>query len=370
MWRHFHPTEVLFGEGMSLELGRIMEENGFEKAIMVCDPFTESCGVAEKLAQAAGGKVMGRFSDIEPNPSVNNVDGAAKAIRDCGAHCVIAVGGGSAIDCAKSAAAAAAMGVTGRQILDKTPITKALPIIALSTTAGTGSEVTAVSIISDKSTGEKGVVSSPLFFPKVAVVDPELTYTCPPKVTASSGIDVLMHALDALSSVKSTPVTDALAVKAARTVFKYLPQAYQNGGDRQARREMCTASIVAGLAFSMTGTTGSHACSYHLTGKFGIPHGEACAFTADAWYRINAEVRPELNDFAREIGFADAGALADGLNALKREVGLRCTLTEAGIDPSFIPEIADFTVKASNWGNNVNQVEPTRIEEFLKQKIQ
>ena len=141
----------------------------------------------------------------------------------------------------------------------------------------------------------------------------------------------------------------------------------------EATPEQLMECIRRGYSFTpavMTGTTGSHACSYHLTGKFGIPHGEACAFTADAWYRINAEVRPELNDFAREIGFADAGALADGLNALKREVGLRCTLTEAGIDPSFIPEIADFTVKASNWGNNVNQVEPTRIEQFLKQKIQ
>ncbi len=369
MWRHFHPTEVLFGEGMSLELGKIMADNGFERALMVCDPFTETCGVAEKLEKAADGKIVGRFSDIEPNPSIRNVDDAARAIRESGAHCVIAVGGGSAIDCAKSAAAAAAMNVTGRQILDKTPVTKALPIIALSTTAGTGSEVTAVSIISDKTTGEKGVVASPLFFPKVAVVDPELTYTCPPKVTASSGIDVLMHALDALSSVKSTPVTDALAVKAARLVFKYLPLAYADGSDRDARRAMCTASIVAGLAFSITGTTGSHACSYHLTGAFGIPHGEACAFTADAWYRINAEVRPQLNDFAQEIGFADAAALADGLNALKRQCGLRCTLTEAGIDPARIPEIARFTVEASNWGNNVNQISIARIESFLQDKI-
>ncbi|MGI6028575.1 MAG: iron-containing alcohol dehydrogenase [Candidatus Heteroscillospira sp.] len=369
MWRHFHPTEVLFGEKMSIRLGEIMEKNGFDKAVMVCDPFTESCGVAEKLTQAAGGKIVGRFSDIEPNPSVKNVDGAADVIRGCGAGCVIAVGGGSAIDCAKSAAAAAAMNVSGREILDGKPITQALPIIALSTTAGTGSEVTAVSILSDKETGEKGVVASPLFFPKVAIVDPELTYTCPPKVTASSGIDVLMHALDALSSVKSTPVTDALAVKAARLVFRYLPVAYRNGGDTEARRHMCTASIVAGLAFSITGTTGSHACSYHLTGAFGIPHGEACAFTADAWYRLNAEARPELNDFAREIGFADAGALADALNVLKREVGLRCTLSEAGIAPERIGEIAQFTVEASNWGNNVNQVSTQRIEDFLRNKI-
>ena len=369
MWKHSHPTEVIFGEGMSLELGNIMAEKGFERAFMVCDPFTVSCGLADKLAAAAGGRVVGMYCDIEPNPSVQNVDCAAKAVRESGAKCVIAVGGGSAMDCAKSASAAASMGIDARAILKKTPIVSALPIIAISTTAGTGSEVTAVTIISDKENDIKDSVSSPVLFPKVAIVDPELTYTCPPKVTASSGIDVLMHALDALSSVKSTPVTDALAVKAARMVFKYLPDAYHDGTDKEARNKMSTASVIAGLAFSLTGTTGSHACSYHLTSKFGIPHGEACAFPADAWYRVNAEARPALNDFAAEIGFAGADALADALNGLKRELGLRCTFAEAGIDPEFVPEIAEYTVNASNWGNNVNRISKERIEDMLRQKI-
>ncbi|MGE4354600.1 MAG: iron-containing alcohol dehydrogenase [Oscillospiraceae bacterium] len=368
MWRHFHPTEVLFAEGMSLELGKIMTEKGFEKALMVCDPFTESSGVAEKLANEAGGKVVSRYSDIEPNPSLKNVDGAVEAIKKAGAQCVIAVGGGSAIDCAKSAAAAAFMGVDAMALLQRTPITGALPIIALSTTAGTGSEVTAAAIISDKDNGVKEALFSPALFPKVAVVDPELTYTCPPKVTASSGIDVLMHALDALSSVKATPVTDAMAVKAARMVFKSLPLAYKDGSNKDARCAMSTASVIAGLAFALTGTTGSHAMSYHITSKFGMPHGEACAFSADAWYRINVEARPELNDFASEIGFADAEALSDALNKLKREIGLRSTLAEAGIDVKFIPEIAQYTLEASNWGNNVNPVGIARIIEFLKKK--
>ena len=368
MWKHAHPTEILFGEGMSLELGKIMADKGFNKALMVCDPFTVTCGVADKLANAAGGKVVGRYSDIEPNPSLQNIDGAVEAIKKAGAQCIVAVGGGSAIDCAKSAAAAAFMGVNSRALLNKAPITGALPIIALSTTAGTGSEVTAVAVLSDKVKGVKDAVFSPALFPKLAIVDPELTYTCPPKVTASSGIDVLMHALDALSSVKATPVTDALSVKASRMVFKYLPAAYNNGEDKAARNAMSTASVIAGLSFSLTGTTGSHAMSYCLTSEFGLPHGEACAFSADAFLIINAQVRPELNDFAAEIGFADVEALADALNALKYELGLRTTLSQAGIDPKLIPRIAKSTVEASNWVNNVNPVGVERIIELLNKK--
>lgn len=369
MWKHYQPTNIQFGAGGTETIAEQMRHLGVKKAWIICDPFAEDSGLAKRIVELSEGLVTGISSDVEPNPSIQNVDTCAAAAKNADVDCILALGGGSAMDCGKAVAASIACNLDGAALLAGGRIDKALPIIAIPTTAGTGSEVTAGAVLSDKIRGVKGAIFSPVLFPKLAVVDSELTHTCPPAVTASSGIDALMHALDAMCSVKSNPVTDALAVKAARMALHNLTRAYADGTDKKAREGMAMASVIAGLAFSQTGTTGSHACSYILTAKYHMPHGEACAFTADSWFRINARVRPELDDFASELGFDDANGLADEINRLKRHMGMRMTLQQADIDVADLDEIVQVSMASGNMANNIARINEDDLRMLFKVKM-
>jgi len=356
MWKFFQPVEVIFGNDEVANLGTYLEQKNLSKALLIADPIVVELGLAEKIKEAAAGRILDVITDVEPNPTVHNVNNCVARLKRVEAECVIAVGGGSSIDCAKAVCAAAFMDCTGEELLNGKAIVGALPLIAIPTTAGTGSEVTPVTVLSFKEEGKKAALGSPHLFPVAAIIDPVLTYTCPKSVTAISGIDVIAHALDSLCSVKSNDVTASLAVKATRMAFEHLATAVEDGRNLVAREQMAGASVLAGLAFAQTGTTGSHACSYILTSKYNIPHGEACAFTLDAWYLINALENPKLNDYAREMGFKDAEDLAEQLNRLKKQIGLRTTLSEVGIPEAELDEVVEGCLAAANMPNNVAQI--------------
>ncbi len=355
MWTYYNPVKVIFGTGKLAKLEEILEENRMERALIVSDPFTHRSGAADRLKTYGAGRIVDIISEVEPNPTCENVDACAKRAREIGADSIIALGGGSAMDCGKSTAAAVAMNCTGMELLKGKPIEAALPIIAVPTTAGTGSEVGWGAVLSNHETNEKVAIFGVPTFPELAIVDPELTYTVPPAVTASTGLDVIAHSLDAMCSVRHNPVSDALAVKAARLAFENLEAAYRNGQDEAAREHMAMASTIAGYGFSNTGTTGSHACSYLLTAKYGIPHGEACALTLDGWFVKAAEVRPELHKLAQEMGFADAGACAKRVTELKRLTGMRMTLSEMGVPDTeeAMEELINCAAASGNMANDV-----------------
>lgn len=366
MWKYYQPTDICFEIGAIKKLGELMAAKQIDKAMIVADPFSKKSGLAEKIAEYAGGRVLGIIDEVEPNPTWQNIDACIAMGKELGAECIIGLGGGSAMDCAKSTAAALKLGLCGKDLLCNPPIKEALPVIAIPTTAGTGSEVTAGAVVSDKEHNIKTAIFGPAIFPLLAVIDPELTFTCPPAVTASSGIDVLAHALDAMTSVKASPATDALASYAAALVFENLEAAYLDGSNREARVKMSEACVVAGLAFSQTGTTGSHACSYILTAKYGLPHGEACAFTLDSWFAINAGVRPELNDLAKRMGFTDALAVSQAVSGLKKKLGLRSRLSEIGVTLDDLNEIAANSNASGNMANNVAKIGVEGIKELFK----
>ena len=367
MYRFKNPVEVLFGAGRLKEIADIMAERQMERALIVADPFTVQCGVAQRVLEYGGGRILGIVSDVEPNPTCANVDACTKKARELGAGAIIALGGGSAMDCAKSTAAAAAMHCSGMELLRGKKITAALPILAIPTTAGTGSEVGWGAVLSNHDTNEKIAIFGNPLFPQAAIVDPELTYTVPPRVTASTGLDVIAHSLDAMCSVKHNPVSDALAVRAARLAFENLERAFLNGKDVTARENMAMASNIAGYAFSNTGTTASHACSYLLTAKYRIPHGEACVFTLDAWFRKAACKRPELETLSQMMGFSGVDAIADRIQALKRLTGMRMTLTEAGIptDEETIRELVESAAASGNMANDINHPSKEEIREVF-----
>jgi alcohol dehydrogenase len=340
MWEYKQPVTILFGNGKSREIGDILKNEGLENGLLVSDPFFVKSGLADSLLHAAKGRLTAVYDRLESNPTVVDVDGCAQAIRRNGCKFVAALGGGSALDCAKAAATVCLSGDSVTKYHGTgVPLPKEhLPLIAIPTTSGTGSEVTCVAVLTDHAKGKKAPVVCENFFPSLAVIDPELTHTVPPKVTAQTGLDVLCHALEGFWSRNHQPVCDALALHAAGLVFRYLPKAFHNPKDPAAREKMSEASVIAGLAFTLPKTTASHACSFPLTNLYHIPHGEACVLTLDYFARINAPAENgRLEDFARRLGFSDVSAMADRISALKRETGLltdlkRFRLTEKDID--------------------------------------
>lgn len=181
---------------------------------------------------------------------------------------------------------------------------------------------------------------------------------------------MIAHSLDALCSVRHNPISDALAIRAAKLAFENLEAAYRSGTDAAARENMAMASNIAGYSFSNTGTTGSHACSYLLTAKYRIPHGEACAFTLDAWFRKAARHRPELQELSRMMGFADADAVADRVAQLREITGMRSTLHAMGVPDTqaALDELVAAAAASGNMANDLCGATKADIEEIFQSK--
>ncbi|MFI3238579.1 MAG: iron-containing alcohol dehydrogenase family protein [Lachnospiraceae bacterium] len=352
-WLYTQPVDIMFGEGEILKIKELATKLSVSNGMLVSDPFFTKNGLADKIIEQAQGVVTTIYSDVSPNPDVSEVDACAKQIRAQKIDFVIALGGGSALDLAK---AAASVCLTENSIKEyhgtgiAMPL-EHLPIIAVPTTAGTGSEVTCVSVLTDHSNGKKSPIVSNGFYPTYAIIDPELTYTMPPYITASTGIDVLSHALEGYWSKGNQPICDALAIHALKLVFEYLPKAYANGEDKVAREKMCEASLIAGLAFTLPKTTSSHACSFPLTNIYKIPHGEACGLTLDYFARINNI--PRVQSLATELGFADVNEMADAILKLKKDIKLRTDLCDFNLTDAQVDELVTISRHPNLYNNPV-----------------
>ncbi len=334
-WNFSLPVKIYFGTDKINELPEIIKEFGYKRGVLVCSNTLKKNGIADKIIENCNGVIVAAFSDIRPNPTTDNVNACVKALRENNADFAVALGGGSPMDCCKAACAIA----KGDDIIESyhtggKPINadEVIPMLAVATTSGTGSEITNISVLTDLNKNVKSTMNDTLMYPKAAIVDPRLTLSVPPKVTASTGLDVLSHALESFWSVLHQPICEACAVHATRLVFKWLYKAYSEPENLEAREKMAEASIIAGVAFSNPRTAGSHACSFPLTNLYGVPHGEACAMTLDYFTRFNAEAENgRLHDFARDCGFNDAYHMADAITELKRQMGMAMTLTEIGV---------------------------------------
>lgn len=330
MWEYTQPVTIRFAEGVIHDLPGIISEKKWHKGVLIAAPHVVKHGLANLICHESQGVIQHIFSDITPNPTLSAVDACAAMIRKEQPDFVVAIGGGSVLDLAK---AAIPVGETTGSIREYYRTGRALPVrkaafIAIPTTAGTGSEVTSVAVLSDPEEHRKAPLSSLGFFPDYALIDPELTYDMPPYITACSGIDVLSHAIEGYWSIHHQPICDALAIQAIQLVFQYLRRAVMNGQDVDARHHMCEASLLAGLAFALSKTTSAHACSFPLTNIYGIPHGEACGLTLDYFVRVNGKRDERTRKLAKILGFTDYEDLADTIEELKRTINLRCDLTD------------------------------------------
>ena len=201
-----------------------------------------------------------------------------------------------------------------------------LPVIAVPTTAGTGSEVTQVSVVSHGT--EKKTINNPAFMPAAAIVDPVLTLGVPPRTTMNTGLDAMAHALEGYWSKNHQPIPDLMAVEAVRLILENLEKTWRDGSDLEARTNMSRAALLGGLSFALPKTAASHACSYPLSEDYHLPHGEACAFTLDSLVRINADAR--LEELCSRVGLSGTEELAERIRALKKLGGLRSRLSDLG----------------------------------------
>lgn len=218
------------------------------------------------------------YADVMAEPSAESLDPVVEQVKAHQADLVVAVGGGSAIDVAKATAVLAANGGTAYDYfgVDRVP-RPGLPVIAMPTTAGTGAEATPNAIFTNTRTQVKEGIVSPYMMPAVAIVDPELTLTAPPGVTAATGMDALTHAVESFTSVKAAPTTDLFAAEAIRRIGRSIRTAVFRGGDLAARTDMALGSLYAGIAICNAGTGAVHAMAYPLGGQFRVPHGIANA---------------------------------------------------------------------------------------------
>lgn len=360
-WEFNLPVKLVFGSGKRSDLAKYIDEIGGTRGVLVCGNSFCKNGVADEFLSLGGGKIVEIFSDIRPNPTTDNVNDCVRLMREVDADFAVALGGGSPMDCCKAACAI----VRGDDKIEPyhslgKPISakEAIPMIAVTTTSGTASEVTNISVLTDINKNLKQPMNDPAMYPKIAVIDPELTLTVPSQVTASTGLDVLSHAIESYWSTLNQPICSACSIYAARLVFEWLEKAYTEPENLTAREKMAEASIVAGVAFSHPRTTGSHACSFPLTNIYGIPHGEACAFTLDYFVKFNAKHADSdgrLDALAKDCGFDSAYEMADEISAMKKRMGMRSRLSEIGCTSD--EQIAELTKKSMSMLMKRNPIE-------------
>ena len=303
------PRVLQIGAGASSEVGPILKSLGLNNPLIVTDKVMVLLGYIESLQKSLVESEINAdvFDDTVPEPTVASIQAGVKQVRNGNYDCVIALGGGSPIDSAK---AIAILGKYGGEMRDyKFPRIvdePGLPVIAIPTTAGTGSEVTRVTIISDEITDEKMMCLGIGFMPTVALVDYDLSISVPARTTADTGIDAMTHAIEAYVSKKASAYTDTQAIAAMKLIGPNLRKVYHNGGDRDAREQMMLGSTLAGAAFSNASVALVHGMSRPIGAAYHVPHGLSNAMLLPAVTEFSIPAAPErYADCARAIGVAN-----------------------------------------------------------------
>jgi phosphonate metabolism-associated iron-containing alcohol dehydrogenase len=354
---YHNPVRVVAGRGSLDHLPELVADR---EALLITSDGAVTRGTVRRIEGLLGTRLAHIEASVEPNPTIESVTRCFREIENAEFDLVVALGGGSTIDTAKAVALLADGQVSPdwidnhlRKRAPKPCILFAAPIIAIPTTSGTGSEVTQWATIWDERSGDKHSLADRCLYPECALLDPELTETLPLDVTLFSALDALSHACESVWNINANPVSDALAVQAGTALFSILDDSFSETYTSSAARDsLQTASLLAGLAFSNTGTALAHSISYALTGRLGVPHGAACSFALPEVLRFNAEIGPSrLAPILSFLHSHSADEAVDQLYGLFSEIGLRGYLSRwisgaADIDTLDLPLIAP--ARASN----------------------
>ncbi len=330
----FAPHKLVFGLGAVASVGSEAKALGGTKALVVTDPGVVKAGLLGPVEESlkAAGLGVAVFGQVEPEPAARLVDAGAAAFRAAGCDLVVGVGGGSSLDVAKGVAIMATN--TGSVLdycgMDLVP-RRGAPKILVPTTSGTGSEITRVFVITDEAAQTKKVVYSFHCLAEVGVVDPGLTMSMPPSITADTGMDALVHAVETFVSVNATPFSDILAERAIGWIGRYLPLAWAKGSNTEARYFMSLAATTAGLAFASGGLGAVHGLSYVLGTEFHMSHGRSNAIMLPHVMKFNAPACPERYARVAELLGADVAGLPAGQAAALAAPAVERMLETMGI---------------------------------------
>ena len=358
-----------FGAGAVKKVGELAKAEGAKKALIITDSFMAQSDIRKKIEDSlkAVGIAVEVFDGVTPNPTTACVDAGSDFAAHSDADILIAVGGGSSMDTAKGVSLGARNPQRGIGLDYQTQFEKpGLPIIAIPTTAGTGSEVNAFGVITDEATHVRFYVGHSSALAKAAILDPELTLGLPPKATAATGMDAMIHAVESYLSIRNNPYSDGIALQTIELVIKNLPTAYKEGSNLEARANMLLASHIVGVGFSHTGLGLVHGIGHSLGGHFNVPHGVALCTVLDQVLRFNLPARQaRMAKIAQALGVAQTGkseaenaeSAIQTLVQLAREVGLTTKLSDHGITESDLPLLAKTAVEDAVTLNN--PIKPT-----------
>jgi alcohol dehydrogenase len=360
------PTEIRFGRGRIRELGEAGRVFG-KRCLLVTGPASEATRRRTEAAMSSlrdAGLDVAHFEGVVPNPTTESITAGAKAARQHGTELVIGLGGGSAMDSAKAIAVEASHEGTAWDYLffKKAPTEKTLPVIAVSTTSGTGSQVTQVAVLTHTATKTKSAIYHARVFPRVCIVDPDLMVTVPHHVTASTGFDAFAHAFEAFIHVGGNAYADLLAVEAMRLIRTVLPRALANGADVDARERMAWADTLAGLCIATAGVTLPHGIGMTISGFCPhVMHGESLAVTYPEFTRYTwassvakfAAMGRILDPALENADLQDAAERScSAMDAFLKQIDMWTSFEKLNVSRQQIEAIADNCQVLPDYKNN------------------
>ncbi|GGJ03903.1 iron-containing alcohol dehydrogenase [Halopseudomonas pertucinogena] len=358
-----YPTNVRVGAGRLQELGKCCKQLGMQAPLLITDPGLAALPVTEQALQACreAGLQVGLFSAVKGNPTGGNVLDGVAALQAGNHDGVIAFGGGSAIDAAKAVALVARQDCSLWEARNPANVdaSRMLPVVAVPTTAGTGSEVGNASVITDEKNHTKRIIFHPRMLPSIVILDPLLTVGLPAKLTAATGMDALAHNLEAFLAPTFHPMAEGIALEGMRLVKEYLPRAVRNGEDIDARLQMLVASSMGATAFQR-GLGAIHAVSHSIGALYDSHHGLLNAIVMPYVMQMNRPaIEAETARAARYLGLpnADFNGLLDWVLSLRAELELPHTLAEIGIDDARADLVGEMSVKDVTARTNARQLD-------------
>ncbi|MCM3712611.1 iron-containing alcohol dehydrogenase [Alkalihalobacillus oceani] len=358
------PTIIKCGRGISAQIGETLKSYRLKKLLIVTDKGVRQANLLEKIEASlrSSGIDYTIYNDVEPNPKAELVEEGVSFLNAEQCDSVLGIGGGSSLDTAKGIAA---MVTNNGSILDYEGIGKlpnpTLPLFAIPTTAGTGSEATASTVFTDRETLFKAVIISPHLFPKVSFLDPDLILQLPQGITAATGMDALTHAIESYVSKDATPVSRALAIQAIKMIATDLEKTYFVGTDVESRENMLVASMLAGVAFSQSRLGNVHAISHTFGGVFNIPHGIANAtllpfvmeFNLPACAEKMKDIAVALGENVTGLNTLQAGEKAiEAVKRLNQSLNIPNNIKELGVSLDHLPQMVEDSMRSANVLSN------------------
>ncbi len=373
-----YPTAIKFGNGRIAELGDACKQAGITNPLLVTDRGLARLPVCESTRDLMQNQSLGQamFCDVDPNPSEENLEAGVDIFRTGNHDGVIAFGGGSGLDLGKMIAF---MSGQTRPVWDFEDIgdwwTRAnpdtiAPIIAVPTTAGTGSEVGRASVITNTKTAEKKIIFHPKVLPTVVICDPELTTGMPPAITAGTGLDAFAHCVEAFSSPHYHPMSQGIALEGMRLVIEYLPRAYQDGNDLEARAQMMSAAMMGATAFQK-GLGAIHALSHPIGAMHHTHHGTTNAVCMPAVLQLN---RPEIAArFDQAVGYLGIDGGFNGfcafVDTFNKNLGIPDKLSELGVSSPDMDRLVEQALADPSCGGNPVELNTDNVRELFKQVL-